>query len=746
MENLNALLFAAVQPQKQENKRKVKRLTGCTIFSFGIWRTACLYSSGTLNSLYLLYTEGMGMTIGTLAVLRALGKCVDFVTGFAVGYYSDNLKSRFGRRRPFIFVGAWIAAFATYFLGRPPQQFATYKKVGSHADALICAAERAALNCSAVRECVDRLIGEGALSAWNAVEDDRLAASAAETPHASPLLSVWFFVWFGVRVTMAFTVAEIPHEALSQELSDDPQEKTRIFFVKALYGAVGIYALMAVSIPLSLFMGSDLQGQISILFTSAAILFGLTATILCINVKEKPTGSHSLEKEATPPFVPTLLDILWRNKPFQKYIMLKICMAFTGYLPFHSFMYFLKFVAKMENTVFFLNAFFALQMMLTPFMLRIMNVIISHLGVTRTLVVMSYIHSAYFLAFGLNPSSVPLVAVYPVVLCAVGTIEQIIPDALLSDLLDYDELRSGLRREGAYVVMNMCVLQLSEIVAGVLPGIIFSAVGYLNNGGCSCGCGIDCPLPVMRWSCPGDIGYACSTKLGPLNPPFYGDPSRKPPCTFQNDTVIMFSTIFVAFGPSLFAFICGILALSPPLHHDAFLVLKQQLRRRKKGLDVYDPVTREPIEYKEGEALAASHAVGHYTGEEINQLIKSKGNAVKLMRSRIICQNSAVAVVAGISLLIILACVGSPAIFMSVTFFGMLATFMSVLLAMNTLRLTNLTSAGHYVRYFVNLARYEKVFPKAAFKNEHGKKSRAAANSTAATSKLAANRWSSLLI
>ena len=102
-------------------------------------------------------------------------------------------------------------------------------------------------------------------------------------------------------------------------------------------------------------------------------------------------------------------------------------------------------------------------------------------------------------------------------------------------------------------------MQLLDIVGGVLPGLVYDAAGYKNNGGCTCGCGTKCPEDFMRWSCPDDIGYACGRDLSTRNPPFYGDPVREPPCTHQNVATEYAMLAFIAFIPSACFFFAGVL-------------------------------------------------------------------------------------------------------------------------------------------------------------------------------------------
>jgi Na+/melibiose symporter-like transporter len=89
----------------------------------------------------------------------------------------------------------------------------------------------------------------------------------------------------------------------------------------------------------------------------------------------------------------------------------------------------------------------------------------------------------------------------------------IVPSALLADIIDSDEVHFGVRREGMYVVLETNVMQVVELVASVLPLLLLESAGYSNNGGCECGCGVECASPHQRWSCPADIGYACTTDL-----------------------------------------------------------------------------------------------------------------------------------------------------------------------------------------------------------------------------------------
>ena len=174
-----------------------------------------------------------------------------------------------------------------------------------------------------------------------------------------------------------------------------------------------------------------------------------------------------------------------------------------------------------------------------------------------------------------------------------------IPDAILADIVDYDELHTGLRNEGLYSVVENNLQQYVEIIGGVVPGIVAGLSGFVSNGGCSCGCGTACPQPYLRWSCEApvsglpDIGYACSSDFtaevlnGDVDPyllcrptyllclpptyyvpcslcttmpkVLYGDVDRTAPCTMQTDGVQWTFRLFFAFVPG----VCYLLAAIP---------------------------------------------------------------------------------------------------------------------------------------------------------------------------------------
>ena len=128
--------------------------------------------------LLLFYSQILGVPASTASVVLALCLFADAITDPLVGAYSDNFKSRLGRRHPFMYGAALPFGIFIYLLFSPP-------------------------------------------------------AGATE-----PILVVWMFT-FTLLTRVAFTFFVLPWSALLAEFSDDYVERTSIYTYRYLVGWIG---------------------------------------------------------------------------------------------------------------------------------------------------------------------------------------------------------------------------------------------------------------------------------------------------------------------------------------------------------------------------------------------------------------------------------------------------------------------------------------------------------------------------
>lgn len=170
-----------------------------------------------------------------------------------------------------------------------------------------------------------------------------------------------------------------------------------------------------------------------------------------------------------------------------------------------------------------------------------------------------------------------------------------VPEMILADIIDYDALRHGARREGIFVVMDLNIVQIMDVVASAIPGVAMAAVGYRANGGCSCGCGVRCGRWYLRWQCPGDIGYACGPQLDTDNVPFFGQPNRVPPCTFQDESTKLVMRAIAFLIPAFCYILTAHAVRFYPIDAMIMSLIKEQTIKQQAGKIAYDPLQRTKL-------------------------------------------------------------------------------------------------------------------------------------------------------
>jgi len=163
-----------------------------------------------------------------------------------------------------------------------------------------------------------------------------------------------------------------------------------------------------------------------------------------------------------------------------------------------------------------------------------------------------------------------------------------------NDVLFYDLLLTGELRGGMYGSIQQVVHEMLSLTTNMFPALILSNLGFLNNGGCACGCGAPCPA-YHRWNCPGDIGYACHNQLTASNPVFFGNPNRVAPCTWQPDAMVR-AVRWAAFCVHpITNLISAALFLTYPVSTDIRREINEQTSIRDAGGRYFDPVTLSPL-------------------------------------------------------------------------------------------------------------------------------------------------------
>ena len=169
-------------------------------------------------------TDTVGISAGLAGTIIMVGKVWDAVTDPVAGYLSDNTSSRWGRRRPYIFLGS-IPLFLTMIL-----MFTNPK-----------------------------LQSQGALFVWGTVSFCLLCA--------------------------AYTVVNIPYSALTPELTQDFHERTSLNGYRFGFAVIGTLIGAGAALPL-VNAFSDKNTGFTVLGIAFGFIMMITAMATAVTVKE----------------------------------------------------------------------------------------------------------------------------------------------------------------------------------------------------------------------------------------------------------------------------------------------------------------------------------------------------------------------------------------------------------------------------------------------------------------------------
>jgi len=366
--------------------------------------------------------------------------------------------------------------------------------------------------------------------------------------------------------------------------------------MKTLFMFIGFLLGPLVQIGLG-FVTDDLVRNTSL----RALIFGALGVCskcyLLARVRERPASLQSGVASRVPAVPAVLL-----NAPYMRYLCLRVPLTIFSLVPTNMLPLYVRFVLALEDW----NQIEALLLVTAllgglasiPLTVRLAR----RLGKARALSYMLAFEGILFVVCACVPYSVyrqhPPISFFLAFFIGLGTTLAFgLPEALLNDIIDFDELRTGERNEGMYTVIETNLQQSVEIAGTVIPLMVLGAMGYVSLGGCSCGCGIDCAtvesMPYARWVCPDNVGYSCTGALE-SKLLFAAEPAA-PPCAEQRSEVLWLIALFMMGLPGLLALVGAYFAarqlITPPVHER----IRAQLAA-PAGTSRVDPFSGKPFD------------------------------------------------------------------------------------------------------------------------------------------------------
>ncbi len=288
-------------------------------------------------------------------------------------------------------------------------------------------------------------------------------------------------IWFGVSIYTLFlfwTAVTVPYESLGPEITFDYNERTSLFGMRD--GLLIAGTLAAASSPALVQWAFGLpaspEGERAKFFWIAVIYTPLligTCWWCAIAIPEKfkdqiksSTGLATGLREVT------------HNKPFKILLASYTISAIGNNLPATLILYYVEYVLLSDLAELFLLMYFATGILFLPAWIKISHRIGKKNAWLASIVLNT---GAFIWVFFLGPGDVAAYGVL-VVISGIGLGATLaLPSAIQADVIDYDELLSGARREGQYIGLWSISKKFAAAV-GVGAGLyILGLAGYSPN-------------------------------------------------------------------------------------------------------------------------------------------------------------------------------------------------------------------------------------------------------------------------
>ena len=288
-------------------------------------------------------------------------------------------------------------------------------------------------------------------------------------------------VWFGVCIYMLFlfwTAVTVPYESLGPEITFDYHQRTALFGLRD--GCLIAGTLAAASAPAMvqfLFgLSGDADGERSKFFWISVIYAPLVigSCFWCVaEIRELP------RPDDPPARLPGLgLRSIFRNRPFLILLAAYTVSAIGNNLPATLILFYVEYVLESTMADFFLLLYFVTGILFLPGWIRLSK----RIGKKKAWLGAMGINTGAFIGvFFLGPGDAWVYGVL-VVLSGIGFGATLaIPSAIQADVIDYDELFTGRRREGQYIGFWSIAKKLAAAV-GVGAGLsVLGMAGYQPN-------------------------------------------------------------------------------------------------------------------------------------------------------------------------------------------------------------------------------------------------------------------------
>lgn len=366
-------------------------------------------------------TDNLAISAGAAGLMFAIVKIYDGLLDPAVGAWSDNIRTRWGRRLPFLFAGGIMMPLGI--------------------------------------------------------------AMVFNTPDFSSVLLAQLFVTVALMIhASAYTVLTIPSVAMLVEGSDDYNERSTLMAYRVFGNSLGVVLGSTIPAWLLGFWGATRSGHAMMSFVVAGIVFGaVMIAVWCLRNAPRtlPDAADGAKGKRY-----SLLDqakLAWANRPFRILAIAHIFVLFGTAVTSIGSAYFSKYVLLLPDgwlgTYYMIATIGSVASM--PIWLRVARGMGKKWSYMVAMAGFGLMHLAWFTAL---PGEANWLLTIRALIAGVTSGGVILCSySMMSDAVRFDYIQTGLRREGAYAGFTTLFDKLAAAAGIAIMGAFLSAMGYVTS-------------------------------------------------------------------------------------------------------------------------------------------------------------------------------------------------------------------------------------------------------------------------
>ncbi|MDR4988313.1 MAG: MFS transporter [Bacteroidales bacterium] len=390
---------------------------------------------GSLGVFAFFLLTAFGMDPFLAGLLGGIPRFFDAITDPIMGYITDNTKSRFGRRRPYIFAGAILSGVLFAVL-------------------------------------------------WQL------------NPENSQTYNFWYFLILSLVYIMGNTIFSTPLIGLGYEMTPDYNERTRLMGFSQTIGQIAwmVVPWFWVLIANPNLFDSQAIGvrRLSIIVGAICMILGVLPALFCKEVDQKNLSNRD---DLTIKNIAKNLKSLLRNMGliFKNIPFVRLCgatfLVFNGYQMVASFSYFIivfyMFSGDYGAAATWPAWFSTVSAVCTAFLIiPVITMMSNRWGKRNAFIIATAISMlGYALKWwGFNPENPWMMFMpIPLMVFGIGGLFTLMM-SMTADVCDLDELNNGMpRKEGTFGAIYWWMVKLGQGLALVLGGLVLKLVGFDQN-------------------------------------------------------------------------------------------------------------------------------------------------------------------------------------------------------------------------------------------------------------------------